>query len=316
MHVVVGATGGTGSALVRELLARGEKVWAVSRKGDSTVPGVEAVAADATDAARMREVCTGATAVYHCVNPPLAQWRAVYPEVMRSLIAAAGATGAVLAVADDTWMYGRVDGMMTEGTPARPVTDLGVLRAWLADLALVAHHRGDARVVIARGGELYGPAVESVLGQNLFGRVVSGHRPIYLGDPDLPITPTYIGDFARGLATVAAAPDTWGEVWHVPNDVPTTGRAFVDTLCHQLGRPSKLMAVSEGMTTPLKAISSVVRHGAAMLYQFEQPYVVDATKYLARFAGSRATPYAEGIARTVDWYRQRPDLIRSTMLPK
>jgi len=72
-------------------------------------------------------VCTGATAVYNCVNPPFAQWRAVYPEVMRSLIAAAGASGAVLAVADDTWMYGRVDGVMTEETPAGPVTDLGVL---------------------------------------------------------------------------------------------------------------------------------------------------------------------------------------------
>ncbi|MGO1055477.1 NAD-dependent epimerase/dehydratase family protein [Crossiella sp. CA198] len=249
MHVVVGATGGTGTALVKELLGRGEKVRAVSRGGDSAIPGAEAVAADASDARRMREVCAGATAVYNCVNPPFPQWRSTFPEVIRSLVAAAGAAGAVLAFADDTWMYGKAAGPMTEDTPVRPVTELGVLRAWLAEMTLAAHHRGDARVVIARGGELYGPAVESVLGQNLFGRAVAGRRPIWFGDPDQPITPTYIGDFAAGLATVAADPESWGQVWHVPHTAPTTGREFAAVLCGQLGQPAKLTAVSETLVT-------------------------------------------------------------------
>jgi uncharacterized protein YbjT (DUF2867 family) len=61
VHVVVGATGGTGSALVRELVGRGRRVRAVSRRGRADAPaGVEVVARDATDAERMREVCRGA----------------------------------------------------------------------------------------------------------------------------------------------------------------------------------------------------------------------------------------------------------------
>ena len=38
-------------------------------------PGVEAVAADATDAAQMRQACAGAAVVYNCVNPPFARAR-------------------------------------------------------------------------------------------------------------------------------------------------------------------------------------------------------------------------------------------------
>ncbi|QDO89984.1 hypothetical protein FNH13_18025 [Ornithinimicrobium ciconiae] len=60
LHVVIGASGGTGSALVRELCKRGRRVRAVNRSGQVDVPpGVDVVAADARDADRMREVCRG-----------------------------------------------------------------------------------------------------------------------------------------------------------------------------------------------------------------------------------------------------------------
>jgi uncharacterized protein YbjT (DUF2867 family) len=71
LHVVVGASGGTGSAVVRELHAAGRRVRAINRSGRMPVPrGVVVVGADATDAARMREACAGAAVVYNCVNPP------------------------------------------------------------------------------------------------------------------------------------------------------------------------------------------------------------------------------------------------------
>ena len=143
----------------------------------------------------------------------------MFPRVNRALVTAAAATGAVLVFADDTWMYGRVNGPMTEDTPACPVTHLGLLRAWLADLVL----RSDARAVIGRAGELYGPGVRSLLGDNIF----RGRRPVYFGNPDLPLTPTYIEDFARALATLGSTPRSWGQVWHVPTGPATTGRELV-----------------------------------------------------------------------------------------
>jgi len=68
LHVVLGATGGAGGALVRELAGRGDRVRAVSRKPAADLPeGVEPLAADAADPDQTRKACQGATVVYHCV---------------------------------------------------------------------------------------------------------------------------------------------------------------------------------------------------------------------------------------------------------
>ncbi len=146
LHVVLGASGGTGGAIVRELVSRGRRVRAVNRSGRAAVPaGVEVLKGDAANPDRMREVCRGATVVYNCVNPPFTRWTETFPPIMQAVIEGAAAAGAKLVFADDTWMYGKVDGPMTEDLPYRPVSNKGVLRAWLADMLLAAHDRGKVR---------------------------------------------------------------------------------------------------------------------------------------------------------------------------
>jgi hypothetical protein len=63
----------------------------------------------------------------------------LFPPMTDAMLAGAEAEGARLVLADDTWMYGAVDRPMTEDLPSRPVSDRGVLRAWLAEKQLRAH---------------------------------------------------------------------------------------------------------------------------------------------------------------------------------
>lgn len=298
VHVVVGATGGTGRAVCAELLRRGLTVRGVSRSGAPVAPGVEPVAADASDAARMREVCAGAAAVYHCVNPPFTQWRAVFPTATRSLLAAAGAAGARLVFADDTWMYGRVDGPMREDTPSNPVAEKAVLRAWLAEMVLAAHARGDVEVVIGRAPELWGPHVESLLAGWIFGAAVRGRTARWPGDPDLPMTACFIDDFGRALVELATAPDAAGRVWHVPVPEAITGRRFVEKVFAAAGRPAKVGRITPAMVAALKLVSPIAREGAELLYQFHQPFLVDDSAFRAAFGGT-ATDWDTGIAMTL-----------------
>lgn len=298
LHVVLGATGATGRAVVAELLRRGHPVRAVHRSGDGRFPdGVEVVAGHAGDAARMVEVCAGARAVHNCVNPPFGDWMTEFPAAVRGSIAGAAAAGAVLTFADDTWMYGRVAAPMTESTPVAPVSNRGVVRAWLAELLLAAHARGEARVVIARTGELYGPGVTSLLDGRIVRPAAAGRPVVYVGDPDMPLTPSYVGDFAQALVTLAEQDDesVLGRVWHVPHPEPTTARAFVAEIGRQCGTRPRVVAVPVGAVRPLRLVSPLVRQGAEILYQFAMPFVVDGSAHAARF-GVAATPYADGIA--------------------
>ncbi|WP_406124191.1 NAD(P)-dependent oxidoreductase [Streptomyces sp. NBC_00989] len=68
--VLFGATGMVGSRIATEASARGHQVLAVSRSGQSPVPGVTATAADASDPENVAEVARGADAVASACVPP------------------------------------------------------------------------------------------------------------------------------------------------------------------------------------------------------------------------------------------------------
>ena len=68
--VLFGATGMVGSRIATEASARGHQVLAVSRSGQSPVPGVTATAADATDPEKVAEVARGADVVASACVPP------------------------------------------------------------------------------------------------------------------------------------------------------------------------------------------------------------------------------------------------------
>ncbi|HWR85812.1 MAG TPA: NAD-dependent epimerase/dehydratase family protein [Rhodoglobus sp.] len=303
LHVVVGASGATGRVVVRELSRAGRRVRAVSR---SASPGhgteIEFVAADARQPESLHRALAGASVVYHCAMPPFARWMSDFPTITRSIVEQAGLVGARLVFADDTWMYGRVAGPISERTPENPVSNKGVLRAWLAEMLLAAHHRGTADVVIGRAPELYGPGTNSLLGANLLGAAAKRGVAIYIGNPDLPLTPLFIDDFARGLITLAEAEDASGRVWMIPTPPPTTGRDLVRMAFEHVGSRPRMLQIGTRIGRALGAVSPLAREGAEMVYQFEQPFTIDASDFSTAF-GSAPTPYRDGVARTIDWYR-------------
>lgn len=299
VHVVMGAGGAVGRLVAGQLAAAGMTVRAVTRDGrDVGGPGVEPVAADATDPAAVARACRGAAAVYHCVMPPLERWTREFPVVTDVLVDAASDAGARLVYADDTWMYGGVAGPMTEDTAWRPVSTKGVLRAWLAERMLRAAAAGRLPVSIARAGELYGPGVRSLIAGNVFGAALRGRPVHWAGNPDLPITPTYIDDFARTLTVLGLRDDSPAAVWHVPHPEPTTGRALAAEACRQAGRRLWLVRHGSRQVRLLGSLSALVREGAELIYQFEQPFVVEGRR-AARAFGLGATPYEDGVRSTL-----------------
>ena len=72
----------------------------------------------------------------------------------------------------------------------------------------------------------------------------------------------------------------------------------------ECGEDAKVGAVGSRAAKALGLFWPLAREGAEMVYQFERPFVVDSGKYASAFDASGATPYREGIRRTLDWYRR------------
>lgn len=55
----------------------------------------------------------------------------------------------------------------------------------------------------------------------------------------------------------------------------------------------------------LGLVNPTIREVAEMAYEFEEPFLVDSTRAETRL-GLTATPLADAVAQTVDWYRSQP----------
>jgi nucleoside-diphosphate-sugar epimerase len=306
-HVVFGATGGIGGAVVDELVRRGTRVRAVSRSGAAR-EGVEGVGADAADPAAAAEAARGAGVVYHCVNPGYTRWPELLPPISRSILSAAETSGAKLVFADNLYAYGPVDGPLRENLPETASGPKGRTRVEVAAELLAAHREGRARVTIGRASDYYGPGgANSTSGEPVFGRTVAGKRPLWTGKLDVLHTFHYLPDIARGLVTLAERSEADGEVWHLPAAEAITAQRFFDLVFEAAGRPTPAKAQIAGPAVLAVAgiFSPTLRELRETAYQFRRPFVIDSSRFEQAFGRLEPTPHREAVEQAVAWFRAR-----------
>jgi nucleoside-diphosphate-sugar epimerase len=308
IHVVFGANGGLGQALIRQLVAQGKRVRAVTRSSQATAQlGIELVQADALDAAAARQAGAGADVIYHVINVPYDKWPDLLPPIMENLITAAAATNARLVYGDNLYMYGKVEGPLHEDLPYNPAGKKGRLRAKLADHLIAEHEQGKVQAVIARSSDYIGPgATNTITSLQVVGPILKGKKAMWIGSLDAPHTISYVDDVARSLIVLAEHDRALGEIWHIPAGEPLTGRQFIEMVCQQAGVQSCDYGVyGRPMMRLVSIFSPMVREVLENLYQFEQPFELDATKFERAFGPFQTTPNLEAIAATIDWYRDQ-----------
>jgi nucleoside-diphosphate-sugar epimerase len=319
LHVVLGASGGTGSAIVRELLARGHRVRAVNRDGNAAVhEGAERFAADVSTLEGARTAAEGAGVVYHAAQPAYTKWPEEFPPMTDAIMEGAAFAGAKLVFADNLYMYGPgASQPMTEETPQKATERKGETRVRMAARLLEAHDSGQLRVAIGRSSDYYGPrGTGTIVGDAMFGAALAGKTVRWPASLDVPHQFNYLPDMARALVTLGEREQADGRVFHLPAAEPVTGRRFLDLVSAELGEPTKASVTSKTMLRALGLFSSFMRELAETTYQFERPFVADASEYRRVFGRFEPTPHEEAVADTVAWFRKRQDPAPSSVEEK
>jgi nucleoside-diphosphate-sugar epimerase len=308
LHVVFG-TGQVGNALAAHLAGLGLAVRAVSRSRPATLAdGIDWRAADVSDPEAATDAAKGASVVYQCVNAPYTQWPELFPPLQRGVLAAAERTGALLVALENLYGYGPTGGRpMTEDLPLAATTVKGRTRAAMTAELLAAAEAGRVRLAIGRASDFFGPGVTqgSTLGERVFGNALAGRRADFIGNPDLPHTYSYVPDIAAGLATLGTDPRAAGQIWHLPGPQTVTTRALLDLVAGEVGHPVAVRSLPKLAVRALGLVNPMLRELAEMAYEFDEPFVLDTSKYQTAF-GAAGTPLAGAIAATVAWYRTRP----------
>ena len=316
VHVIFG-NGPLGSSAARFLLRNGYSVRMVSRTGRRP-PVVfddlsrdeqerfELCSADALDPGAALTASRGASHLYHCVNVPYQDWSRVLPSLQANLVAAARQEKAVLGVAENLYMYARGVRVISDDTPEVPPTRKGLLRKQLHEKLVEAGRADGLAWTSVRASDYYGPGavLQSLFGTQLFlDPLFKGKRPRVVGSLDQPHTYTYVEDYGRALAMAALDPRAHGRSWIVPNDRTLTARQAAGLFFAAAERKQALGVIPRPLIVGLGLLNPLLRELVEMLYQKEEPYVVDGGQFARLFSFS-PTPLEEGVRRTIEWYRR------------
>ena len=307
---VIFGTAALGQAVMRELVRRGKRVRMVSRGGHIKAPvfplpeSVECVRGDASDAVSTREACQGASVIYNCAAPPYTDWAQLYPPMQRNIIEGAASAGAKLVSAESVYMYGEVDGPLTEDLPYAATTRKGQIRAEMANMLMDAHKSGAVRATIARAPDFYGPgaAVTTIYGERVFKPAIEGKKVSVMGKLDVPHTFIFLDDFARGMATLGEREESLGEVWHLPCAPTPTQRELLTLIFQTAGQAPRMGETPALVFKALSPFVPIMRELDELLYQWENPYQFNHDKFERAF-GAETTPHHEAVQQTVDWFR-------------
>jgi nucleoside-diphosphate-sugar epimerase len=304
-HVVFG-TGQVGSHVVTQLVAAGEDVVAVSRRGSFRLDGATTVAGDATDPAFTVDVCDGADVVFFCLDAPdYHRWPEQFPPLQRGVLAGARAAGpgTRLVVLENLYGYGPVNGApLTESLPMAGTSAKARTRIAMTEELLTAHAAGEIEAVIGRASDYFGPGCShSALGELVFEHIARGKTVQVMGDIDTRHSSSYTPDVARALIALATAgSDVTGQVWHLPVADAWTTRRIIAHVSGLAGRKPRSFAAGALTLRALGLVDPAMKEYLHTLYQFTSDWIVDDTRFVDRF-GWGATPMEEALAATYEW---------------
>ena len=303
-HTILGAGGAIGNALTNELLKTNEQIRLVSRSKLS-MPGTEYFKADISSYNETLNSVKDSDIVYLCAGLPYDSkiWTQLWPKIMRNTIDACKSVGAKLIFFDNVYMYGKVNGKMTENTPYNPCSKKGEIRAKISLILENEINRKNIDATIARAADLYGPFItqNSVPYVLVIKNLINGKKAQWLINDNKLHSYTYTIDSAKGMVLLANNKESFNQIWHLPTySPPINGKTFIEFVAKELGSTPNRIILKKWMIKIIGVFNKPISETYEMLYQSEFDYYFDSTKF-CEFFNYRPKPYLEGIQETIDY---------------
>ena len=319
--LVTGATGFTGGHLARGLAARGHAVRGLARDpaaaSDLEAAGIQLSIGDIRDPHALDVAMTGVHTVYHLAAAyrqagiPEGTYRAVNAVAVGEVVAAAARAGVRRVVHCSTvGVHGDIARPPAdENAPLRPGDVYQVTKLEGERLARKAGERLGVEVTIARPTGIYGPGDRRLL--KLFRGVVRGF-PI-LGRGEIYYHLTYVDDLVEGFRLCGEHPAASNRTYILAGGEVTTLNELVALVADVAGVPPPRLhlpvwpfwiagALCEAVCVPLGLEPPIYRRRVDF---YTKSRAFDIARARRELGYDPRVGLREGIARTIDWYRQQ-----------
>ncbi|MCG7384949.1 SDR family NAD(P)-dependent oxidoreductase [Paenibacillus sp. ACRRY] len=307
--IVIGATGGTGSAITQELIKRGIATIAYGRSrhkleqlaAELGFPDhLQLAVGDAFNSDEIVAASQNTDVMFHCANVPYHEMESRLLPLGESVMKAAEQLGLKVVVIDGIYPYGRRQmNEVTEEHPKQPHTRKGKTRLAYEQM-LFSSRWSRAQVMIVRLPDYYGPTANeaSYLGSTLES-IANGKMAFFIGNMKIPREYIYLPDAAVMIVELASRENTYNQNWNIPGAGIIAGKEIVRIAQRAAGMTKPVMALGKIGLSLIGLGVPVMKEVVEMLYLTKEPLVLSRQKYEHNVGPVKATPFAEGIAETI-----------------
>ncbi|PRD57619.1 NAD(P)H-binding protein [Phyllobacterium myrsinacearum] len=306
MALVLGATGGIGGAVARNLLKRGWHIKALTRdlaKAAKVQGDFEWIAGDALNPLDVSRAAEGVCLIVHAVNPPgYRDWEKLVVPMLDNTIAAARQVGARVLLPGTVYNFGPdAFPVLDEDSPQHPLTRKGGLRVMMEQRLKDASASG-LDVLIVRAGDFFGPkAANNWFSQGLVapGKPVSlvnnpsrrgiGHQWAFL--PDVAETMAQLVERAGSLPRFA--------VYHMEGFWDADGMQMAAAIRRVVGRPVKVRSFPWWIVPIMAPFNAFMHELKEMRYLWKQPLRMTNTRLTGTLGAEPRTPIDEAVRQTL-----------------
>ncbi|KAB2328675.1 SDR family NAD(P)-dependent oxidoreductase [Cytobacillus depressus] len=306
--LVLGATGGIGYALVRELVERGVEVVAFSRGKEKlhalyqNESKVFIFSGDALVEKDVIEAADGVDVIFHAVSFPYEEWKDKHPLCIETIIRAAEKQQTKIALVDNIYAYGRQSKIeVIEDTKKEPHTKKGKIRLTIENRL----KRSNVPCLIVHMPDLYGPNAENTLLHETLKNVVLNKSANFVGDTKVAREFIFTLDGAKAMVELASREDTYNQNWNIPSSHPITGEEIIEILRKEVGYKKSIRTVSKAMIRFIGLFQPFMREMVEMMYLTEDPVILSGKKYEEKIGPIPQTPYKNGIKETLLWMNEK-----------
>ncbi|WP_427052484.1 SDR family NAD(P)-dependent oxidoreductase [Paenibacillus sp. TC-CSREp1] len=307
--IVIGATGGTGEAITRELVKQGIHTVALGRSRSKleqlgrklgSPACLEMVLGDAMHPDDLIEAARDVDVMFHCANVPYQDMETRLIPLGESVMKAAEDLGKKLVVIDGIYPYGRRQmDEVTEEHPKQPHTRKGKTRLAYEQM-LFSDRWSRAQVMIVRLPDYYGPSANeaSYLGSTLEA-IAKGKMAFFIGNMKVAREYVYLPDAADMVVKLAGRDSAYGQNWNIPGTGLISGQNIVRIAQKAAGRRKPVIALGKVGLSLLGLGVPVMKEIVEMLYLTEEPLILSRRKYEEQIGPITATSFEEGITKTI-----------------
>jgi nucleoside-diphosphate-sugar epimerase len=309
--LVLGATGGIGGEVARQMRDAGWDVRALQRRAPQPVEqrdGMTWVRGDAMNARDVHSAARGCSVIVHAVNPPgYRRWAELVLPMLDNTIAAASAMRATIVLPGTVYNFGPdAFPVIAEESPQHPVTRKGAIRVEMERRLFAASNTG-ARVLIVRAGDFFGPKS----GNNWFSQgLVKPGKPVTTarspGRRGVGHQWSYVPDVARTMIELIARRDSLAPfaTFHLAGHWDADGSQMIGAIqrlvAQRTGRKPRITAFPWWLLTLAAPFVTTFSEMREMRYLWREPLRMDNARLIAALGRREPhTPLNEAVEATL-----------------